>query len=74
MAGGGVGAFQLRVGQPPGSAEPLVSLDATLAAQGPYRVDLFEAQPCDPTAPHGKAFARLSCAELGVLDHGGERA
>ena len=73
MAANGAGAFQLRVGQPPGSTERLVTLDAPLAAAQPYRVDLFEAQPTDPAAPCGKAFARLSCAELGVLDHGGAR-
>ena len=45
-------------------------LEPALQAQQQYRVDLFEAHPTDPTAPCGKTFARLSCAELGVLDGG----
>lgn len=64
----GVGAFQLRVGQPPGSAEPLVQLDPGVGGEHPYQVDLYEARPTDPTVPRGKVFARLTCGELGLLD------
>eukprot|EP00887_Chlorella_sp_A99_P007166 scaffold2.g7166.t1 len=61
----GVGAFQLRVGQPPGSTEPLVSLEPHLQqARGAVDVSLWEAKGRDPTVPEGKLFARISCADV----------
>ncbi|GAB4820329.1 hypothetical protein N2152v2_007375 [Parachlorella kessleri] len=66
----GAGAFQLRVGQPPGSTEPLVELDPSVhgAGQQPFRVDLYEARANDPAVPQGKAFARLTCGDVGLLE------
>jgi glycerophosphoryl diester phosphodiesterase len=55
----GVGAFQLRVGQPPGSAEPLVSLHHPDLKDIPHRVELFEARGRDPAVPQGKLFAKV---------------
>jgi hypothetical protein len=60
----GVGAFQLRVGQPAGSSLPLVELEPFL--RRPHRVELYEAVAGDPAVPAGKSFARLSYADMGV--------
>ena len=38
------------------------------ALEQPIHVDLYEATPNDPAVPTGKTFARLSCAEMGLLD------
>lgn len=65
----GAGACQLRVGQPPGSLEPLVCLEAHL--QQPHEVTLWEAKGHDPAVPLGKAFARVGCADVGKLRAGG---
>jgi glycerophosphodiester phosphodiesterase len=54
----GVGAFQLRVGQPPGSVEPLVSLYPEFK-DIPHRVELYEARGRDPAVPQGKVFAKV---------------
>jgi glycerophosphoryl diester phosphodiesterase len=54
----GVGALQLRVGQPPGSAEPLVTLHPEFK-DIPHRVELFEARGRDPAVPQGKVFAKV---------------
>ena len=56
----GVGAYQLRVGQPPGSAEPLVELEPAALGHhtpGDIEVTLWEAVPNDPAVPQGKTFA-----------------
>ena len=53
----GVGALQLRVGQPPGSSAPLVTLLPEFNI--PHRVDLYEARGRDPAVPQGKTFARV---------------
>ena len=53
----GVGAFQLRVGQPAGSVDPLVTLFPDFNV--PHRVQLYEARGRDPAVPEGKSFARV---------------
>ena len=55
---GGVGGFQLRVGVPPGGADPLVTMAPPNAGRA-VDVSLHEAVPHDPAAPGGKAFARV---------------
>ena len=61
----GVGAYQLRVGQPPGSTEPLVVLEEPLARE-PFEVNLCEAKPtATDLAPLGKVFARITGGEAG---------
>ena len=62
----GVGAFQLRVGQPAGSPDPLVTLTPSPPASHPshtphtpHRVELHEARGRDPAVPQGKTFARV---------------
>ena len=67
----GVGAYQLRVGQPPGSSEPLVSLDPGLAPPEGFEVALWEAKGHDPAVPEGKTFARLAVAEVGLSGEAG---
>ncbi|KAK9905950.1 hypothetical protein WJX75_009398 [Coccomyxa subellipsoidea] len=64
----GVGAFQLRVGQPPGSKEPLVVLENG-CCDDEVRVQLYEARPGDPAVPQGKAFATISSVDLGLPPH-----
>lgn len=63
----GVGAYQLRVGQPPGSAEALVKLEPHLGHQ-PDEVDvvLVEAKPNDPAVPQGKVLARVGALPGGA--------
>jgi len=65
VTGAGGGAYQLRVGLPPGSTAPLVTLMP--AFNTPHRVQLYEAHPRDPAVPEGKPFARLEYAEMGIL-------
>ena len=62
----GVGGFQVRVGVPPGSDAPLVTLEegAGVGARG-FDVALFEACPHDPAAPSGKPFAVVEDAWSG---------
>src|SRR5687767_6206161 len=62
----GAGSFQLRVGKPPGSQEPLVALLPEFQG-GNHRVDLYEAHGRDPAVPQGKPFARLKYADMGIL-------
>ena len=62
------GAPQLRVGQPPGSSQPLVTLAPDI--KQPVDVLLYEARPGDPNVPQGKAYARLQAHDLGFLDNG----
>lgn len=45
-----------------------VQLEPGLAGGQPYRVDLYEARPNDPAVPAGKAFARLTCGDVGLLE------
>jgi hypothetical protein len=60
VTGAGVGAYQLRVGQPPGSTQPLVALEAHLGhTQEEVDVVLVEAKPNDPAVPDGKVLARV---------------
>mmetsp|Transcript_6370 Transcript_6370/g.18321 ORF Transcript_6370/g.18321 Transcript_6370/m.18321 type:complete len:699 (+) Transcript_6370:300-2396(+) len=70
VTGSGMGALQLRVGQPPGSKEPLVVLPPELQQQEPFDVHLFEARPGDPNVPQGKAFAVLQLHDLGYIEEG----
>lgn len=63
----GAGGFQLRVGQPPGSSEALVTLEPKFKQE--FKVELYEAMPNDPAVPSGKAFARLSFTEVGLLEN-----
>ena len=51
------------VGQPPGSLEPLVSLEPQLG-HSPEEVEvvLVEAKPNDPAVPQGKVLARVGGA------------
>ena len=62
----GVCGFQVRVGLPPGSDAPLVTLEAAagVGASG-FDVALFEACPHDPAAPTGKPFAVMEDAWSG---------
>jgi hypothetical protein len=64
--------MQLRVGQHPGSAEPLVRL-ASDVAQRPFRVALFEARARDPAVPQGKAFAQVASTDMGFQGTGARR-
>ena len=65
VTGAGVGAYQLRVGQPPGSTQPLVALEEHMGhSQEEVDVVLVEARANDPAVPDGKVLARV----------GGERA
>lgn len=59
----GMGALQLRVGQPPGSTEPLVVLSPEV--QQPFEVHLTEAHPGDPNVPQGKTFAIVELHDMG---------
>lgn len=60
VTGAGVGAYQLRVGQPPGSTQPLVALEEHVGhSQEEVDVVLVEAQPNDPAVPDGKVLARI---------------
>ena len=34
----------------------------------PFRVDLYEARANDPAVPQGKAFARLTCGDVGLME------
>jgi hypothetical protein len=61
-------APQLRVGQPPGSSQPLVTLAPDI--KQPVDVLLYEARPGDPNVPQGKAYARLQAHDLGFLENG----
>lgn len=61
-------APQLRVGQPPGSSQPLVTLAPEIAK--PFDVLLYEARAGDPNVPQGKAYARLQAHDLGFIDQG----
>ncbi|KAK9814473.1 hypothetical protein WJX72_006486 [[Myrmecia] bisecta] len=63
----GMGRFQLRVGQPPGSTEPLAKLEKAYI-NVPVRVQLYEAKPGDPNVPHPKPFARVSHEDLGYSE------
>ena len=60
VTGAGVGAYQLRVGQPPGSIQPLVALEEHLGhSQEEVDVVLVEAKANDPAVPDGKVLARV---------------
>lgn len=72
VTGAGMGAFQLRVGQPPGSSQPLVTLSPDIAQ--PFDVMLYEARPGDPNVPQGKAYARLQAHDLGFIEQGDGKA
>lgn len=63
---------QLRVGQPPGSSQPLVTL--TPEIMQPFDVLLYEARPGDPNVPQGKAYARLQAHDLGFIENGEQGA
>ncbi|KAL4420635.1 hypothetical protein ABPG75_010291 [Micractinium tetrahymenae] len=67
----GVGAYQLRVGQPPGSAEALVTLEPSLGhAPEEVEVVLWEAKPNDPAVPQGKVLARVGALSPAGVDCG----
>ncbi len=65
VTGAGVGAYQLRVGQPPGSTQPLVALEEHVGhSQEEVDVVLVEAKPNDLAVPEGKVLARIGGEQL----------
>jgi len=67
---GAAGALQLRVGQPPGSREPLADLRDPIARATPHHVELFEAVPHDPRVKTPKRFRKLPPLDLDKLAKG----